>query len=99
MQKNIPDSIAEIWVGGLVLDKKGKIIFFEVQVTDTGDRFQTVTDDASSLGIIIGNIISKSPAWRPGCKGNAPVYTFVAEGGTIVLKPITKKQPEVEIAR
>jgi len=88
--KNIPDSIAQIQVNHVVLDGQGKIIYFDlVYINTTVTRVAGMHNSNSTLDPVMETIISNSPAWLPGTKNGATVYTYLEDAGTIGLKDIS----------
>jgi hypothetical protein len=87
----IPDSVAQIQIINLVVDKKGKIIYYDVLYLNEYMHGRSLGGFSSNpvLDPIIEKIVDNSGNWAPAMKDGKPVNEFIAgASGVVTLKPL-----------
>ncbi len=94
--KQLPDSLSRIDMNNVVLDKNGKVVYFDIISSyvkkgskngTTGEFFSSSLENDPTLLNALDKIIEDSPAWMPGIINGKSVPCFLAHGAVIEFKP------------
>jgi hypothetical protein len=80
-------AIARINVSNVVINEKGKIIYYELEYMSQSDHSKTITSN-SVLDPIVDQIIEESPPWLPGVCNGKEVMSYMDDAGQFVLGSI-----------
>ena len=83
--KNTKDSTTKVDVAGLVINKDGKVMHYDVRYqrpfsayTDESLHFYPFLKPEPALDAIIEKIITEGPTWKPAMKDGKPVNSYVS---------------------
>jgi len=84
--KHTPDSLAGISVVSIVVDKKGKVVNYDVRYfnplshtyKDNRHDWDPLFDIQPKLNSIMDKVITEGPAWKPAYKNGKPVNSVVS---------------------
>ncbi|KAA5537482.1 M56 family metallopeptidase [Taibaiella lutea] len=83
-------TIARIHVSNVVINEKGKIVYYELTYMSQSDHSKAITSN-TVLDPIVDQIIEESPAWLPGVYNGKEVMSYMDDGGEFVLGSIRFK--------
>jgi hypothetical protein len=83
-------SIARIRVMNVVINEKGKIVYYELNYMSQSDHSKIITSNPV-LDPVIDKIIEESPAWLPGVNNGKEVNTYIDDVGEFTLGRISFK--------
>ena len=88
----IPDSLAEIELSNVVVDKKGRIVFYDlwfhsIDITRE-DGAHIAPGDKARLTPIIEHLIASGTPWQPATVNGNPVNACIFHGKTISFHPL-----------
>ena len=97
--KNIPDSLATVNVQNIVIDKNGKVVYYELRYDNFRPNFKNF--DHAFAGLepvldqIMDKIIAESPRWTPAKIDSQPANSTISFGTGISLKTVSFRAVEV----
>lgn len=75
----IPESIRQISVNKIVINKTGRLVYYELTFLETGlNEKGTIKDYDNKLTPVLEEIIADSPDWMPASANGKPVNVFIA---------------------
>jgi len=95
--KQIPDSLSRIQVDNIVLDEKGRVVYYDITATYVRAKDKSKPDDLYFSSAeqnsprhleVMDKILSESPAWMPGIINGKAVPVFLSTGALIEFKPL-----------
>ena len=97
--KNIPDSLATVNVENMVIDKNGKVVYYELRYDNIRPNFKNIHHAFASLepalNQIMDKIIAESPRWTPAKIESQPVNCTISFGTNISLKTVSFSVREI----
>lgn len=88
--KLIPGSVTRIQIRNAVIDKNGKMIYYDIMYlnADMSGLNMPGFSGNPALDPVIEEIIDRSGDWNPAMKNGKPVYSFIAGTTSVALKPL-----------
>ncbi len=85
----LPNGVYNLWVDKIVIDGKGKIVYYENDIADKADKKKLIPENIrKEIDAKTELLISSAPELKPGRMNGIPVivYTAIFAGYTIEVK-------------